>query len=74
MPAPHRCSVESQKDGTKICSLHKQLLVETTRFEQQQSEGNVESESFQCPVFRIVFRFPDLICDSLRPSPPCGFV
>jgi hypothetical protein len=60
MPAPHRCSVESQEDGTKICSLHKQPLVETTRFEQRQGEGNVESESFQCSVSKIVFRFSGL--------------
>jgi hypothetical protein len=61
MSAPHRCSVEGQKDGSKICSLHKQPLVETTRFEQEpEGKGNVESESFQCPVSKIIFRFSGL--------------
>jgi hypothetical protein len=61
MPAPHRCSVECQKDGTKMCSLHNQPLVEMTRFEQEpEGRGNVESESFQCPVSKVIFRFSGL--------------
>jgi hypothetical protein len=58
MPGPHRCSVESQKDGTKIGSLHKQPLVETARSEQEpEGKGNVEWESFECPVSKIMFKF-----------------
>jgi hypothetical protein len=59
MPEPHRCSVESQKDGTRICSLHKQPLVETTGLEQKpEGKGNVEWESsFECPVSKVIFKF-----------------
>ena len=60
MAETDQCGVETQKDGTKICSLHKQPLVETTVLEQV-PEGKDYSKwesSFLCPVSEKVITTP----------------
>jgi hypothetical protein len=57
-----RCGVETQKDGTKICSLHKKPLVETTGFERV-PEGkpyHMIDGAFLCPVSEKVIITPRL--------------
>jgi hypothetical protein len=60
MTETDQCSVETRKDGTKICSLHKQPLVETTMLEHV-PEGKPYPEiasSFLCPVSEKVITVP----------------
>ena len=55
-----QCGVETRKDGTKICSLHKQPLLETTVLEHA-PEGNpypTIDSSFLCPVSERVIITP----------------
>jgi len=61
MEETKQCGVETRKDGTKICSLHKQPLQETSVLEHK-PEGKpypkIES-SFICPVSQKVFIIPE---------------
>jgi len=61
MAETEQCGVETQKDGVKICSLHKQRLQETSVLEQV-PEGkpypNIQ-RSFICPVSQKVFIIPE---------------
>jgi hypothetical protein len=56
-----QCGAETRKDGTKICSLHKQPLQETTMLEHV-PEGKpypkIDS-SFICPVSQKVLIIPE---------------
>ena len=60
MSEADQCGIEALKDGTKICSLHKQPLVEATELEQEhpgKPYAKWES-SFLCPVSEKVITTP----------------
>jgi hypothetical protein len=56
-----QCGVETLRNGTKICSLHKQPLVETTELEQEHpGKPHAEWESsFLCPISEKIITTPD---------------
>jgi hypothetical protein len=56
----NECGVETQKDGTLICSLHKEPITETTRLDEVSQgmdfpEGSIHTRTFFCPVAKKEF-------------------
>ena len=56
----NECGVATQKDGTLICSLHKEPITETTRLDEVSQgmdfpEGSIHTRTFFCPVAKKEF-------------------